>query len=262
MAYQSIERGLWGDKKFRTLSPSQPSAQFLWLYLLTGPHTTNLPGLFQIGIGSISDNLKWPYEKTKECVQEIIDSGMAFYDHDSLVMLLPNSILYNYPRNPNVIIGWRKTWDLIPESPLRDFFLYIIGGVISAHIKKLYSTFSTTFPEVLEIHPETHPETHAGCVWACVTSGVSRRFGTLLPKHIPDGFAKPVTVTETVFKKKLTKKSFQNLNQKKTRHESRDLVQALGKLDASWPIDSTLLEMRQKASSESKKVEILDELYE
>ena len=40
---------MWGDKSFRELSAPQPCGQALWIYLLTGPHTTPLPGLFMAG---------------------------------------------------------------------------------------------------------------------------------------------------------------------------------------------------------------------
>ena len=41
--YRKIEVRMWGDEKFRMLSPLPPSGQSLWLFLLTGPHTGPIP---------------------------------------------------------------------------------------------------------------------------------------------------------------------------------------------------------------------------
>lgn len=38
--YRKIEVQMWGDEKFRSLSEIPPCAQGLWLYLLTGTHTS------------------------------------------------------------------------------------------------------------------------------------------------------------------------------------------------------------------------------
>ena len=44
--YRNVSVRMWGDEKFRRLFQD---AKLLWLYLLTGPHTTILPGLFERG---------------------------------------------------------------------------------------------------------------------------------------------------------------------------------------------------------------------
>jgi len=48
---------LWADEKFGELSALAPSGQALWLYLLTGPHTASIPGLYRVSVLSLSDQL-------------------------------------------------------------------------------------------------------------------------------------------------------------------------------------------------------------
>src|SRR2546427_3847788 len=47
--YRKIDTRMWGDCRFRELSSPSPSAKYLWMFLLTGPHTSNIPGLSRGG---------------------------------------------------------------------------------------------------------------------------------------------------------------------------------------------------------------------
>lgn len=52
--FSKVARRMWVDDKFCRLSRPQPNAQTLWKYLLTGPHSTSVPGLFlagELGLG-------------------------------------------------------------------------------------------------------------------------------------------------------------------------------------------------------------------
>jgi len=57
--YRNVSVRMWGDERFRRLSND---AKFLWLYLLTGPHTTALPGLFAASKAHIAEELAWEPE--------------------------------------------------------------------------------------------------------------------------------------------------------------------------------------------------------
>ncbi|MCE4343948.1 hypothetical protein ABQW67_19700 [Xanthomonas hortorum] len=60
--YRKVEVRTWGDEKFRALSPMPPSGQGLWLYLITGPHTGPIPGLFRAGRAAMAEELEWEME--------------------------------------------------------------------------------------------------------------------------------------------------------------------------------------------------------
>src|SRR5690242_16703743 len=112
---------MWNDDKFCELSPPKPNAQTLWVWLITGPLTTMVPGLVPVGLGTMSDRLGWPYSSTQEKWREIEALGMAKADWKAPLVWLPRAVHHNPPEAPNVAIGWRRTiQNEIPPCPLRD----------------------------------------------------------------------------------------------------------------------------------------------
>ncbi|MCA1685875.1 MAG: hypothetical protein LC745_07780 [Planctomycetia bacterium] len=128
--YRKIDARLWGDAKFCALSPQKPSAQSLWLYLISGPHNTSLPGLFVAGEASLAEVLGWTLRDFRRCWAEIADAGMARADWKARVVWLPNGPRYNAPANPNVVSSWRALLDAIPECPLKAEACIAIGSAI------------------------------------------------------------------------------------------------------------------------------------
>lgn len=152
-AYSKVVRATWGDAKFSRLSPLKPSGQGLWLYLLTGPHCTVIPGLFpKMGIGTLADRLKWPIAAVSRAWAEILAAGMAVADWDAGVIWLPKAIDYNDPANPNVVTSWRAV-DL-PQCPIVVSALRSLRDHLSAkpHPKTWVDAFDEVFrkgfPEV------------------------------------------------------------------------------------------------------------------
>lgn len=114
--YSKVFRRMWGDKGFKALS-TRPSAQLLWLYLLTGPDCTVIPGLLpKMGIGTLADRLGWPYTAVKKCWSEVSTAEMAEADWGAGLIWLPNGIAYNPPANPNVVTSWRTV--VLPDCVL------------------------------------------------------------------------------------------------------------------------------------------------
>ena len=75
--YRKIEVKTWSDKQFRSLSPMQPSGQGLWFFLLTGPHTGPIPGLFRAGRAAMAEELGWDDEGFDKAFLEVLSKGMA-----------------------------------------------------------------------------------------------------------------------------------------------------------------------------------------
>lgn len=128
--YRRISVRMWGDADFRRLSAPQPNARDLWIYILTGPHTTPFPGLFEASREELASKLKWPQEDFLRCLSELIPEGSsidgdgaqkAFFEADweAGVVWLPNAIEHNPPQSPNVVISWKWPFDLIPECDLK-----------------------------------------------------------------------------------------------------------------------------------------------
>lgn len=117
--YRKIDTRMWADAKFRALSSPIPSGKYLWIVMLTGPQTTNLPGLFRIGEMALAEELGWPLEGFRQAFAELFREGLASADWSARVVWIPNAIRYNPPGNPNVVKGWRDSWDEIPECSLK-----------------------------------------------------------------------------------------------------------------------------------------------
>src|SRR5258708_6406366 len=115
MRYRTINVRIWGDQKFRALTPLKPSGQALFLYLLTNPHTTNIPGLYCVGAAALAEELGWSLEDFKKALDEVLAQRLVMVDLEARVILIPNSIKYNKPQSPNVVRSWATWWNEIPE---------------------------------------------------------------------------------------------------------------------------------------------------
>ncbi len=128
--YRKIEVRMWGDEKFCALSPMPPSGQGLWVFLLTGPHTGPIPGLFRSGRAAMAEELDWEQEAFDEAFREVLTQGMAKADWKAKVVWIPKAILCNRPESPNVVTSWGSEWDLIPECDLkREAYEYLRASI-------------------------------------------------------------------------------------------------------------------------------------
>ena len=142
--WSAVTRAMWTDERFLKLTAAKPNAQTLWLYLLTNPHQTVIPGLIPLGAGTIGDDLDWSRTDVKGCLKELEDAGMIKVSHRPALVLLPKAITHNQPSNPNQIKGWRNGFDNLPETPLRD---YAILAIREGLRKSLIHSFDKIFGE-------------------------------------------------------------------------------------------------------------------
>ena len=141
--YRKIDTHTWGDEKFKALSPMLPSGQALWFFLLTGPFTGPIPGLYVAGKAAMAEALGWSNEAFDKAFQEVLSKGMVKADWKARLIWLPNAIKYNNPESPNVITSWAKELDILPECSLfyeaiisiRETICAINGGFIIAFDK-------------------------------------------------------------------------------------------------------------------------------
>lgn len=118
--YRRVSVRMYGDKRFMRLGPLRPSGQALWMYLLTGPHTGPIPGVFVIGKAAMAEALCWEPEAFEKAFAEVLGEGLIEFDAKTRLWFIPNAIKHNAPANPNVIRSWRGPWSLLPECPARD----------------------------------------------------------------------------------------------------------------------------------------------
>lgn len=117
--YRRVSIGMWADEKFRSLSRLQPCGQSLWLVLLVGEQTSNIPGLMSIGRAAMAEQLEWSLEAFDIAYAEVYAQGLAIADFKARLIWVPNALKYNLPQSPKVVIGWGKTWSLLPDCDLK-----------------------------------------------------------------------------------------------------------------------------------------------
>jgi hypothetical protein len=108
---------MWSDQKFMSLSQD---AKFLWVFLLTGPQTGIIPGLFRAGRLSMSEELDWEPERFDKGFAELFEKGLAKGSWKHRLVWIPKGIFHNPPDNPNIVKAWRKEFYELPECDLRD----------------------------------------------------------------------------------------------------------------------------------------------
>lgn len=118
--YRRTHVKMWASADFRSLSRPQPNAQSLFQYLITGDHTSVIPGVVCIGRAAIGEALGWTADDVTERFAELSERGMAVADWDARLVYLPAALAHNMPSNPNQVLAWRNTWALVPACLLRD----------------------------------------------------------------------------------------------------------------------------------------------
>ncbi len=132
---------MWGDERFRRLSPLPPSGQSLWIYFLTCPETTSIPGLYRAGEAGIAEALGWSLKAFREAFHEVFLEGMVKADWEARIVWIPKAITFNKPESPNVVRGWQSVWDELPESPIKNEAYQHIKAFLEAFHKDFIKAF-------------------------------------------------------------------------------------------------------------------------
>ena len=142
--YRKVDPRMWGDAKFRALSDD---ARMVFMYLLTAPEVTALPGFVVIGRAGLAEGIGWDedLERLSRAFAELSAAGMAKADWRARLVILPNAPRYNEPESPNAIRSWRSHFDALPESPLRNEMLGLLRAFTEGLRPNLRETFADTF---------------------------------------------------------------------------------------------------------------------
>lgn len=156
--YRKIEVRTWADERFRGLSPIQPSGQGLWFFLLTGPHTGPIPGLFRAGRAAMAEELDWGMEAFDKAFQEVSEHGMAKADFKARLVWLPNALKHNKPESPNVVRSWRVEMELLPECDLKNEAI----ERIRENLESIGPSYVAAFDEVVSYHAKKPAQKPSG----------------------------------------------------------------------------------------------------
>jgi hypothetical protein len=99
--YRKIAVRMWIDDKFRRLSAPFPCAQVLWTYLLSGPHTTNVPGLFAAGESALAEALGWPLD-FHESFRKAYPGGLSGSPPQNISDGLSESLFFALKNDPEI----------------------------------------------------------------------------------------------------------------------------------------------------------------
>lgn len=114
--YQKVRVKMWRGDTVPNLSRE---GKLLWVYLLTSPDTTMIPGIFSVGIGSIADDLGYTADEVRAALSEITATGEVEFDPAGLVWFR-KALDHNPPDAPNNVKGWRRHWSEIKKCALKD----------------------------------------------------------------------------------------------------------------------------------------------
>lgn len=153
--YRKVELAMWHDDVFASLSSPQPCGKWLWVYLLTGPRTTPLPGLVVAREAVMADDLGWPLEAFRKAFQEAFAKGLVEGDPEAGVVVLRKALLTGSgrpresarPASPNVLKGWAKHLAFVPECPLKFSYLRTLKAFAEALPEGFAKAFQEAFGE-------------------------------------------------------------------------------------------------------------------
>ena len=143
--YRKVEPRVWWDEVFRELSPSSPSGQVLWIYLLTCPFSTAIPGLFVASVAAMADDLGWTPEAFRGAFKEVFSKGWAKIDERSRVVWVVKAVMHNPPENPNVVRNWAKHLGELPDCGLKVEACAAISRVLEGLGKAFMIPFAVPF---------------------------------------------------------------------------------------------------------------------
>ena len=145
--YRKVDPRVHSDRKYRALSDS---GKLLFLTLLTHSGMTAL-GALQITVSGLAEEMGWEAAQLKKAMSELTRAGLAQHDVHGRLVWLPNFLRFNQPENPNVVIGWGKAFEKLPDSRLlgaiaasaeaatlgrkETFFLALSKGLLQASVK-------------------------------------------------------------------------------------------------------------------------------
>lgn len=146
--FRKIDTRTFADSKFRQLTRPQPCGQYLWLWLLTGPKTCQIPGvIYNVGARGMAELLGWPEQGFQEAFREVLSLGMVRADFDAPLVFIPNAIKYNRPQSPNVVTAWSSAWEEVPECELKEQIRQVLGDFMKGQSEGFQEAFDRACPK-------------------------------------------------------------------------------------------------------------------
>lgn len=144
--YRKVKISMWDDEKFRELSPLPASGQSLFIYLLTGPCTGIIPGLFRAGRAAMAEELGWSIEDYDLALGELMALGMVKADLKARLFWVPNAAKHNAPNSGNVVKAWANAFNYLPECELKWEAYEVLKAACHGVSKAMGKAFDLAMP--------------------------------------------------------------------------------------------------------------------
>lgn len=145
--YGKVHTSFWTSEDIKRLSDD---GRMLAIYLLSGPHTTQL-GCFRLPDGYAAEDLGWGSERVSKGFAELSRNGFADRDEGSKWVLIHKFLRWNQIENPNQGKAAAKLFDQIPDAcpvkPLLARALREYAPKFPAEILDQYETVSERLPK-------------------------------------------------------------------------------------------------------------------
>jgi hypothetical protein len=141
-----VDPKLWDDKKFRSLNPT---GRLAWLCILTGPMRNALPGLI-VGFSALTlaDSMAFEVTECRCAIDDLLTRDMVQYDQDVRVLRIPNAPLYALCRNPNMLAGWFRLWNSVPDCALKFDHIGSLSTCVNFSNESMVERWDRTFGRV------------------------------------------------------------------------------------------------------------------
>jgi hypothetical protein len=166
---------LWARR--RGLSDSETRLAF---YLLTCEHR-NLEGLYRLPKPYMAADLNWALEKVGENLAAVLATGLAMYDEDAEMVLIPKALKHQSPSSPLQIRGAIAQLQRIPRTSLWHAFV----TACATHCPKLAEAVEKEWPsDSHRIDFTAHGQINMRCEcdwyriateWRCAPRACARR---------------------------------------------------------------------------------------
>ena len=69
--------------------------------------------------------------RVRAAVAELAGAGLVIADLDARLVWLPGQLAIDPPANPNIVKGWKATWEIVPECATKDLVRQQVAEFLS-----------------------------------------------------------------------------------------------------------------------------------
>lgn len=148
--YAKVFDGIWDDEVFNAFSHG---TKLVWLYLLTG-NKQKVPGVFPTTIAKVAEGMNLDVKVAEKALLSI-EKVQRLRMNDDFIWL-PNALKHNFPQNPSVVAGWKRSLQAIPCSPLLieaiAYLYWQVQGKGQQWIRAFYSALTEDQAYLLRVY--------------------------------------------------------------------------------------------------------------